>query len=49
MLTNSLKNIDVISRPARTKLHFGKKTVKTVWGGVISLLTFLFIVYLALG
>ena len=45
---NSLKNIDIISKPVMNKLHFGKNNAtKTVWGGVLSLLTFLILIYLS--
>ena len=48
MLTNSLKNIDIISKPVINKLHFGKNNAtKTVWGGVLSLLTYFILIYLS--
>ena len=45
---NSLKTIDIISKPIIHRLHFGQNNAtKTVWGGFLSLLTFLILFYLS--
>jgi len=46
--SNTLKSIDIISKPVLTRLHFGKNNVtKTPCGGILSLLTYLMLIYLS--
>ena len=45
---NSLKTIDILSKPIMHRLHFGQNNAtKTVWGGFLSLLTYLILFYLS--